>query len=106
MISGLMAQYQNTEAKPAGVDNLPAVLRAVMFQGVRIEAFTQAGQDAHRPEFEAEMARLIASGQIKSDLHIVDGIENLPQAQVNLFEKSDTGKVVVRVGAPSASAAR
>ncbi len=96
LISGLMAQYQGN--KGAGeTDNLPAVLHAVMGKGVRIQGFSQFGQDALRPGFEDEVCRLIASGAIKPELHVVEGLESLPQAQVDLFEKSTTGKVVVRV---------
>jgi len=98
LISGLMAQYQGN--KGAGeTDNLPAVLHAVMGKGVRIQSFSQYGQDALRPAFEQEISALLAGGAIKPEIHIVEGLENLPQAQVNLFEKSTTGKVVVRVAA-------
>ncbi len=96
LISGLMAQYQDATAG-SQKDNLPAVLFAVMGKGVRIQGFSQYGQDALRPGFEAEITELIASGKIKPEVHIVEGLENLPQAQVNLFEHSTTGKVVVRV---------
>ena len=96
LISGLMAQYQDASAG-SQKDNLPAVLFAVMGKGVRIQGFSQYGQDALRPEFEAEVSELLANGKIKPEVHIVDGIENLPQAQVNLFEHSTTGKVVVRI---------
>ena len=97
LISGLMAQYQGN--KGAGeTDNLPAVLHAVMGNGVRIQGFSQFGQDALRPAFEQEICELLASGALKPEVHIVEGIENLPQAQVNLFDNSTTGKVVVRVG--------
>ena len=96
LISGLMAQYQDATAG-SQKDNLPAVLFAVMGKGVRIQGFSQYGQDALRPAFEQEISELLASGKIKPEVHIVDGLENLPQAQVNLFEHSTTGKVVVRV---------
>jgi NADPH-dependent curcumin reductase len=96
LISGLMAQYQDASAG-SQTDNLPAVLFAVMGKGVRIQGFSQYGQDALRPEFEREIGELLASGAIKPEVHIVEGLENLPQAQVNLFEHSTTGKVVVRV---------
>jgi NADPH-dependent curcumin reductase len=96
LISGLMAQYQGTSAG-SQTDNLPPVLFAVMGKGVRIQGFSQFGQDALRPAFEQEISELLASGAIKPEVHIVDGIENLPQAQVNLFDHSTTGKVVVRV---------
>ena len=99
LISGLMAQYQGgTGASQTA--NLPAVLFAVMGKGVRIQGFSQYGQDALRPGFEKEISELLASGAINPEVHIVDGLENLPQAQVDLFERSTTGKVVVRV-APS-----
>lgn len=95
LISGLMAQYQGDQS--GGVDNLPAVLRAVMGKGIRIQGFTQFGQDALRPAFEEELAGLIQSGGIKSEIHIQEGIERLPHALAGLFSSSQTGKVVVRV---------
>lgn len=95
LISGLMAQYQGEAA--AGRDNLPAVLSAVMMNGVRIQAFTQAGRSDLRPGFEAELADLVARGAINTDLHIIEGIERLPDAMCGLFENSTTGKVLVRV---------
>jgi NADPH-dependent curcumin reductase CurA len=95
LISGLMAQYQGAPA--GGTDNLPTVLYAVMGKGVRIQGFSQYGQDALRPGFEAEVAQLLARGNFTPEIHVIDGLANLPQAQVDLFERSTTGKVVVRV---------
>lgn len=96
LICGLMSQYQgNAETS---VDHLPDVLHAVMFNSLRIQGFTQVGQDALRPAFEAELAELVASGRMKVAMHIVDGIERLPHAMAGLFDNSVTGKVVVRVG--------
>ena len=96
LICGLMAQYQGDKGA-ALTDNLPAVLYAVMGKGIRIQGFSQHGQDALRPGFEEEICSLIGSGALNPEIHVVDGLENLPQAQVNLFESSTTGKVVVRV---------
>ncbi len=96
LICGLMSQYQG-DATGAG-DNLPNVLRGVMFKGVTIKAFNQVGQDALRPAFEDELAALIASGRMNVDMHIEHGIARLPEAMTGLFDKSVTGKVVVRVG--------
>ena len=96
LICGLMSQYQ-AQSEAQTVDLLPDVLRAVMFKGLRIQGFTQLGQDALRPAFEAELAGLIESGKLKPKIHVEGGIERLPSAMVNLFEHSTTGKVVVRV---------
>lgn len=95
LICGLMSGYQGDA--PASADNLPAVLRAVMFNGLRIHGFTQLGKDALRPAFEAELAALFESGRMKVDVHIENGIDRLPHVMAGLFEKSVTGKVVVRV---------
>lgn len=97
LICGLMSHYQGDA--PTSVDNLPAVLRGVMFNGLRIHGFTQLGKDALRPAFEEELAALVASGRMKVDVHVEHGIERLPHVMAGLFEKSVTGKVVVRVGA-------
>ncbi|GGA36887.1 MDR family NADP-dependent oxidoreductase [Sphingomonas psychrolutea] len=96
LICGLMAQYQGDAE--SGVDHLPDVLRAVMFNSLRFQGFTQVGRDALRPAFEAELAELVASGRMKVAMHIEDGIERLPHAMAGLFDNSVTGKVVVRVG--------
>lgn len=96
LICGLMSSYQDTP-ETTGPDRLTDVLRAVMFKGVRIQGFSQAGQDHRRPAFEAEVGSLLASGALKPSLRIVKGIENLPGAMVALFESSTTGKVVVDI---------
>lgn len=96
LICGLMSQYQGDEL--GAEDNLPAVLRAVMFAGLRIQGFTQVGQDALRPAFEEELAELLANDRMNVNVHVERGIEKLPHAMVGLFEKSVTGKVVVAIG--------
>ena len=101
LICGLMAQYQHDESS---VDHLPAVLEAVMSRGLTIEAFSNVGQDALRPEFEREMAELIRTGRLKPEVHVEEGLERLPAALCGLFENSRTGKVVVRI-APEPSSA-
>lgn len=104
LVSGLMAQYQGGDAAD-GRDNLPAVLRAVMGMGVRIQGFTQVGRQALRPAFEAELAALVTAGRIRAPVHIEDGIERLPHALWGLFNRSVAGKVVVRVAEPTAAQA-
>ena len=95
LICGLMSQYEGDAAD--GTDHLPAVLRAVMGKGIRIQGFSQFGQDALRPAFQDELAGLVASGGISSRVHVEDGLERLPHALAGLFGKSMAGKVLVRV---------
>jgi hypothetical protein len=102
LVSGLMAQYDG-DAASDGVNDLPTVLRAVMGKGLRIHGFSQFGQEALRPAFEEEVTRLFASRKIVPELHLEEGIERLPHALWGLFNKSVTGKVVVRVGETSST---
>lgn len=95
LISGLMAQYEGEAA--GGPDNLPALLRAVMGNGVRVQGFTQFGRDVLRPAFYAEVGTLLASGALRPEVHVEHGLERLPDALCGLFSHARTGKVVVRV---------
>ena len=101
LVSGLMAQYQGTP-DTAGRDNLPAVMEAVMSMGLRIQSFSQFGQDALRPAFRAEVADLVAAG-LESPIHVQEGLDRLPHALIGLFTNSVAGKVVVRIAQPTAA---
>ena len=98
LICGLMAQYEG-ETESGRPQDLYTVLRAVM-GGVRMQGFTQYGQDELRPDFEREVASLVTSGRYAPKVHVLEGIEALPDALWGLFNRSVAGKVVVRVGAP------
>lgn len=103
MVCGLMSQYQGHDG--SGTDNLPIVLEALMARSGSIQAFSQVGEEGLRPEFEREISEFIASGKLKPEVHVEEGIEALPAALCGLFENSRTGKVVVRV-APETVAAQ
>jgi NADPH-dependent curcumin reductase CurA len=49
------------------------------------------------PEAQAEMAGWLASGAVKSSEHVVEGLENAPDALNLLFTGGNTGKVIVKV---------
>jgi NADPH-dependent curcumin reductase CurA len=54
----------------------------------------------HRhPEFARDMSAWLAEGRIKYREHRVEGLENAPQAFVDLLEGRNFGKLVIRVGA-------
>ncbi len=95
MICGLMSQYQGHDGP--GTDHLPPLMEALMARSASIQAFSQVGEEALRPEFEREIGVLIASGALRTPVHVEEGISALPTALCGLFEQSRTGKVVVRV---------
>ncbi|KAJ3337582.1 putative fatty-acid--CoA ligase FadD10 [Gonapodya sp. JEL0774] len=50
------------------------------------------------PEARAKMANWIADGKLKGEQTIVEGFENIPRHFLKLFDGSNTGKLLVKVG--------
>ena len=48
-------------------------------------------------EFYREMGQLVASGAVKAQETVVDGLENAPEAFLGLFKGENTGKMLVRL---------
>jgi NADPH-dependent curcumin reductase CurA len=48
-------------------------------------------------EFYREMGGLVASGAVKAQETIVDGLEKTPDAFLGLFKGENTGKMLVRL---------
>jgi NADPH-dependent curcumin reductase CurA len=75
----------------------PANYRSLIIRRGRIEGFLILDYFARFPEAQMEMAGWLASGQIKSAEHIVEGLERAPEALNLLFTGGNTGKVIVQV---------
>jgi NADPH-dependent curcumin reductase CurA len=78
----------------------PSALRYIMrviSARIRIQGFIFTDFMARMPEFYAEMAPWIASGQVKSRDTIVEGLERMPEAFLGLFEGANTGKMLVKL---------
>jgi len=75
----------------------PANYRSLIIRRGRMEGFIILDYLARFPEAQMEMASWLASGQIKSAEHIVEGLERAPDALNLLFTGGNTGKVIVQV---------
>jgi NADPH-dependent curcumin reductase len=64
----------------------------------KMEAFFIYDYAADFAEAEAQMAAWIAQGRLPHAEDILDGIEQMPRALMNLFDGSNRGKQLVRVG--------
>jgi NADPH-dependent curcumin reductase len=63
----------------------------------RMEGFIILDYLDRFPEGQAEMGGWVAEGKVKFAVHLVEGLENAPDALNLLFTGGNTGKVIVRV---------
>ncbi|KAF7968969.1 hypothetical protein HWV62_28767 [Athelia sp. TMB] len=91
VLCGAISQYN--AAKPEG---LTAYLNLIS-QRASISGFVVFDYAARYHEAVADIGAGVADGSIKRKFHIVDGLENAPEALKMLFTGGNTGKLVVKV---------
>ncbi|MDQ0770087.1 NADPH-dependent curcumin reductase CurA [Pseudarthrobacter defluvii] len=89
---GAIAQYNSTEPTPAPHNLMQAIGKQLTLRG-----FLVGGQRQHAAEFAEKMAGWLADGTVRYDETIVDGLENAPQAFMDLLDGANTGKMLVRL---------
>ena len=89
---GAIAQYNSAEPPAA-----PRNLALMIGKRLTMRGFIQADHRDLVPEFQEKMARWIGSGEITWDETVVEGLENAPQAFMDLLTGGNTGKMVVTI---------
>jgi NADPH-dependent curcumin reductase CurA len=75
----------------------PANYANLIIKRGRMEGFLILDYLGRFPEAQAEMAGWLAAGKIRSSEHVVEGLENAPEALNLLFTGGNTGKVMVKL---------
>ncbi|CAM3496426.1 NADP-dependent oxidoreductase [Dermacoccus barathri] len=91
-LCGAIAQYNSTEPPAA-----PRNLALMIGKRLTMRGFIQADFRDLVPEFQQKMVRWIGSGEVTWDETVVEGLENAPQAFMDLLTGGNTGKMVVTV---------
>jgi NADPH-dependent curcumin reductase CurA len=100
-ICGLISQYSNSGIS-AELDRRPGILRDILTRSLRIQGFIIFdAYGRHYGEFAEQMGTWVREGKIKYREHVVDGLENAPQAFLGLLEGKNFGKLVVNVDGPA-----
>jgi NADPH-dependent curcumin reductase CurA len=99
VICGAISQYNATEP-PRGPSNYLALL----VQRARMEGFVVFDYQARYPEAQTRIGQWIAEGKLRHREDVVEGLENAPRALLRLFDGSNTGKLLIRVGPEPARA--
>lgn len=95
-ICGMIAWYNGDNV--ADAQPLPAVWSSILVKRLRVQGFLFPDHEAVAGKFFKEVAPMVASGQIKFRETVTDGLENAPQAFLELLEGKNFGKQLVRVG--------
>lgn len=91
-ICGMISQYNATEPTPAPRNLVQLIAKRITMRGLLVLDHWHLMQ-----EFVAEIAPLVASGEIKYSETFVDGIRNAPDAFLGLLSGANTGKMLVRL---------
>ena len=68
-----------------------------MQRSIRMQGFI-VGNYRHRiPAFIGDMSQWLEQGKVKYREHMVEGLENAPEAFLGLFSGANFGKLVVKV---------
>lgn len=96
-VCGLIAHYNDTTLPP-GPDRLGLLMRTILSKRIRMQGFIIFDDYAPRyGEFANQMSTWLKEGKIRFREHIVDGLEQAPQAFIGLLEGKNFGKLVIRV---------
>jgi len=92
VLCGAISGYNDRDAATG-----PANYARLITHRGRMEGFIILDYLDRFPAAQAEMAGWVASGAVKSAEHIVEGLENAPDALNLLFTGGNVGKVIVKV---------
>ncbi|MGO9489136.1 MAG: NADP-dependent oxidoreductase [Solirubrobacteraceae bacterium] len=92
VLCGAISGYNNRETASGPVNYINLLIRRGRMEGFIILDYVD-----RFPQAQAEMAGWLGEGRIKAAEHIVEGLENAPEALNLLFTGGNTGKVMVKV---------
>lgn len=96
VICGAISIYNATEPPPG-----PANYLSLLVNRGRMEGFIVFDYARRYGEAVAALSQWIGEGRIEARFDVVDGLTNAPQALLRLFDGSNEGKLMVRVGPDS-----
>ncbi|MBO0196651.1 MULTISPECIES: NADP-dependent oxidoreductase [Vibrio] len=99
-LCGLVSQYNATEL-PEGTDHLPLLMGKLLTKRIKVQGFIIFDDYGHRyGEFAQDINQWLAEGKIQYREHLVQGLDNAPEAFIGLLEGKNFGKLVVQINDP------
>ncbi|MEM7766607.1 MAG: NADP-dependent oxidoreductase [Pseudomonadota bacterium] len=91
-LCGAIEQYNTVDLVPGPHNLIQAVGKQLTLKGFIVSSHADM-----RPDFLRDMAGWIASGQLKYEETVMDGIEKAPDAFMGLFTGANKGKMLVKL---------
>ena len=91
-VCGMISTYNDKSPQPG-----PRNLFRLTTQRAKMEGFIVSDHWGSYPDFVREGADLVRSGQLKSRETVIEGLENAPEAFIDLFKGKNTGKMLVKL---------
>ncbi|MGL1012372.1 NADP-dependent oxidoreductase [Vibrio vulnificus] len=99
-LCGLISQY-NATSLPEGPDRMSMLMAQLLIKRIKMQGFIIFDDYGHRyGEFAADMTQWLAQGKIHYREHLVQRLENAPDAFIGLLEGKNFGKMVVQTNQP------
>ena len=96
-VCGLVSQYNLTEL-PDGKDRISILMGLILRQRLTVKGFIIFEEYGdHFPKFLKTMGEMLASGEVKTKEHMVDGLDQAPDAFVGMLNGDNFGKTVIKV---------
>ncbi len=96
-VCGLVSQYNLTELLD-GKDRISILMGLILRQRLTVKGFIIFEEYGdHFPKFLKTMGEMVASGEVKTKEHMVDGLDKAPDAFVGMLNGDNFGKTVIKV---------
>jgi NADPH-dependent curcumin reductase CurA len=95
VICGAISQYNNTTPVKGPSNYLSLLVNRASMTGMVVFDYADRYREAAQ-----EMASWIAQGKLKTQEHVVDGIETFPESLLKLYNGENTGKLMLKVANP------
>ncbi|MBO7913204.1 NADP-dependent oxidoreductase [Vibrio sp. G41H] len=95
-VCGLISQY-NATSLPEGPDRMSSLMGTLLVKRIKMQGFIIFDDYAHRyNEFSVQMTEWLSQGKMHYREHLIEGLDEAPQAFMGLLEGQNFGKLVIK----------
>ena len=99
-LCGLISQY-NATALPEGPDRMSMLMGNILVKRIKMQGFIIFDHyEQSYTSFVKDVSQWLAEGKIHYREHLVEGLENAPEAFIGLLGGKNFGKLVIQTNQP------